>query len=73
MQIALLPRLPHGDRYPGKFVTPYGDRVGIVDESYRYRARGVIIRVKIVSRKPGYKTKGIAMWLNVVLTPGSST
>ena len=48
------------------------DRVGIVEESCGYRVRGVSIRGKFVlSRNPGYKTSGVAMWLNVVLTPGS--
>ena len=36
-----------------------------------YRARGVNIRGKFVfSRNMGYKTRGVAMLLNVVLTPG---
>ena len=31
----------------------------------------VSVRGKFVlSRNPGYKTRGVAMWLNVVLTPG---
>ena len=35
-----------------------------------YRARGVSNRGRFVlSRNPGYKTRGVAMWLNVVLTP----
>ena len=35
-------------------------------------ACGVSIRGKFVlSRNPGYKTRGVAMWLNVVLTPGN--
>ena len=47
------------------------DRVGIVEGSCGYRACGVSIRGKFVlSRNPGYKTRGVAMWLNVVLTPG---
>ena len=34
--------------------------------------RRVSIRGKFVlSRNPGYKTRGVAMWLNIVLTPGS--
>ena len=48
------------------------DRVGIVEGSCGYRARGVSIRRKFVlSRNPGYKTRGVAMWLNLVPTPGS--
>ena len=36
-----------------------------------YLARGVSIRGKFVlSRNPEYKTRGVDMWLNVVLTPG---
>ena len=47
------------------------DIVGIVEGSCGYRARGFSIRGKFVlSRNPGYKTRGFAMWLNVVLTPG---
>ena len=47
------------------------DRVGIVESSCGYRARGVSVRGKFVlSRNPGYKTSGVDMWLNVVLTPG---
>ena len=47
------------------------DRVGIVECSLAYRARGVSIRGKFVlSRNPGYKTRVSAMWLNVFLTPG---
>ena len=47
------------------------DRVGIVEGSCGYRARGVSIQGKFVSlRNPQYKTRGVAMWLNVVLTPG---
>ena len=35
------------------------DRVGIVERSCGYRARGVSVRGKcVLSRKPGYKTKG---------------
>ena len=45
------------------------DRVGIVEGSCGYRARGVNIRGKFVlSRNTGYKTRGVATWLNVVLT-----
>ena len=47
-----------------------GDRLGIVEGSCGYRARGVSIRGKLLSRNPGYKTRGVAIWLNVVLTPG---
>ena len=44
-------------------------KVGIVERSCGYRARGVSIRGKFVLwRNPGYKTRGVAMWLNVVLT-----
>ena len=47
------------------------DRGGIVEGSCGYRARGVSIRGKFVlSRNPGNKTRDVAMWLNVVLTPG---
>ena len=39
-----------------------------------YRACGVSIRGKLVlSRNMGYKTRGVAMLLNVVLTPGKPT
>ena len=43
------------------------DRVGIVEGSCGYQAHGISIRL---SRNPGYKTTKVAMWLNVVLTPG---
>ena len=44
------------------------DLVGIVEESCGYRVRGVSNRGNIVlSRNLGCKTKGVAMWLNVVL------
>ena len=44
---------------------------GIVEGYCGYRARGVSIREKIVLlRNLGCKTRGVAMWLNVVLTPG---
>ena len=47
------------------------DRVGIVEGSCGYRARGISIRGKFVlSRNLGYKTRGVGMWLNVVLTNG---
>ena len=43
----------------------------IVEGSGAYRVRGVSIRGKLVlSTIPGYRTSGIAMWLNVVLIPG---
>ena len=46
------------------------DRVGIVEEFCGYRARRDGSRGKFVqSRNPEYKTSGVAMWLNVVLTP----
>ena len=48
--------------------------MGIVEGSCGYRARGVSIRGKFdLSRNLGYKTRGVAMWLNVVLTPGLPT
>ena len=51
------------------------DHVGIVEGSCGYRARGISIRGKyVVSRNLGYKTRGslkLALWLNLVLTPGS--
>ena len=48
--------------------------MGIVEGSCGYRARGVCIRGKFdLSRNPGYKSRGVAMWLNVVLTPGLPT
>ena len=47
------------------------DRVGIVERSCGYRTRMVSVRGKFVlSKSPGHKTRGVAMWLNVVLTPG---
>ena len=53
------------------------DPVGIVEGSYGYRARGVSIRGKFgSSRNLGYKMRGLlklALWLNVVLTPGYPT
>ena len=62
----------HQQRYttgePGK--VQGWDRVGIVEWSLSYRARGVSIREKFVlSRNSGYKTRVVALWLNVVLTP----
>ena len=50
------------------------DRMGIVEGSGGYRVRGVSVRGKLVlSTIPGYKTRGIAMWLNGVLTTGKLT
>ena len=47
------------------------DLVGIVEGSCGYRARGVSIRGKFVlSKKPEVQDEGVAIWLNVVLTPG---
>ena len=47
------------------------DHVGIVGRSCGYRTRRVSVRGKVVlSKNPGHKTRGVAMWLNVVLTPG---
>ena len=47
------------------------DRVGIVEGFCGYRARGVSTQGKFVlSRNVGYKTRGVAMLLNVVVTPG---
>ena len=47
------------------------DRVGIIEVSCGYRARWVSVRGKFVlSRNSWYKTRGVAMWLNVVLTSG---
>ena len=56
---------------PGKQGKLQGrDRVGIVEGSCGYRARGISIRGKFVlSRNVGYKTRGVAMLLNVVVTP----
>ena len=40
--------------------------MGIVERSRVYLARGVSVRGKFVlTRNPGYKTSGVAMWLNV--------
>ena len=48
-------------------------RVGIVEGSCGYRAHRVSIRgTFIISRNPGYKTRGVAMKVNVVLTPPGS-
>ena len=59
-------------RYTGEPGKVQGrDRVGIVEGSCGCGARGVSIRGKFVlSTNPGYKTKGVAMWLKFVLTPG---
>ena len=47
------------------------DQVEIVEGYCGYWARGVSIQGKFVlSRNLGYNTRGLAMWLNVVLTPG---
>ena len=46
------------------------DRLGIVGGSCVCLIRGVSIRGKLVlSRNQQYKTRGVDMWLNVVLTP----
>ena len=46
------------------------DRVGVVEGFCGFYARDVSIWAKFVlSTIPGYKIRGIAMWLNVVLTP----
>ena len=46
------------------------DRVGIVEGPCGYRARGVGILEKFVlSKNLGYKTNGVATWLNLVLNP----
>ena len=50
------------------------DLVRIVEVSCGYRAREVRVRGKFgLSRNLGYKTSGVAMWLNVVLIPGLPT
>ena len=47
------------------------DRVGIGEGSGAYRIRGVSILGKLVLLTiPGYKTSGVAMWINVVLISG---
>ena len=49
------------------------DRVGIVEGSCGYRARRVSIRGKFfLSRNPGYRTMGVAMWLKIALPPPGS-
>ena len=63
------PQEPHATEEPGK--VQGRDHVGIVEGSCVYLAHGVSIRGKFVlSRNPEYKTTGVDMWLNVVLTPG---
>ena len=48
--------------------------MGIVEGSCGNRDRGVSIRGKFVlSRNMGYRTRGVAMLLNTVLTPGKPT
>ena len=48
--------------------------MGIVEGSCGNRVRGVSIRGKFVlSRNMGYRTRGVAMLLNTVLTPGKPT
>ena len=60
------PQQSHATEEPGKVLGR--DHVGNVERSHGYRARGVSIRGKFVlSRNP---TRGIDMWLNVVLTSG---
>ena len=62
---------PAGVHHGGASKVQGRDSVGIVDGSCGYRARCVSIRGKFVlSRNPGYKTRAVAMCLNVVLTPG---
>ena len=68
-----MPGTPQQRYIPGEPGNVQGrDRVGIVEGSCGYRARGVSIRGKFVlSRNSGYKTRWVAMWLKVVLTLGS--
>ena len=54
--------------------------MGSVEGFCGYQARGISIRGKFVlSRNTGYKTRGVAIWLNVLgensfyLAPGDST
>ena len=64
------PQQRHVTEEPGK--VQGRDPVGIVEWSCVYLAHGSSILGKFVlSRNPQYKTMGIDMWLNVVLTPGS--
>ena len=59
-----VPQQRYATGEPGK--VQGGDRVGIVERSCGYLARGVSIRGKFVlSRNPGYKTRGVASCLNV--------
>ena len=47
------------------------DRVGIVESPVDTGPAASVFGEKFVlSRNPGYKTRGVAMWLNVVLTHG---
>ena len=58
---------PHQRYATGELSKVQGrDRVGIVEGSCGYRARGI----SIWGRNPGYETRGVAMWLHVVLTHG---
>ena len=69
---AVYPQQRYAPGEPGK--AQGRDRVGIVKSSCGYRARGVSVQGKFVlSRNPGYKTSGVAMWLNDVLIPGQPT
>ena len=62
-----MPGAPQQRYIPGEPGNVQGrDRVGIVEGSCGVRIQGKFV----LSRNPGYKTKGFAMWLNVVLTPG---
>ena len=60
----------YGTGEPDKFQGR--DRVGIVEESCGYRVCRVSNRGNIVlSRNLGCRTRGVAMWLNVVMNdPG---
>ena len=56
----------YATREPGK--VQERDRVWIVEGSCGYQVLGVSIRGKFVlSRNLGYKTRGVAIWLNIVL------
>ena len=62
------PQQRHATEKPGK--VQGRDRVAIVEGSCVYLICGVSIRGKFVlSRNPEYKTRGVDMLLNVVLTP----
>ena len=67
-----MPGAPQQRYIPGEPGNVQGrDRVDIIEGSCGYRARGVSIRGKFVlSRNPGVQDEGVAMWLNLVLTPG---